>query len=287
MDDLAELQAIVTDMHAETGTIHWVGADGLLHLAAVVGRFPPPVMDAIRVIPMGKGLAGLAAERRACVTVCNLQHDDSGQARPGARATGMEGAITAPCLAPDGTLAGVVGVANAGERTFTAAEQDALLAHGRRLAAWRASAGAPTIPTDRRIRVLFLCTGNSCRSQMAEGWAKALRGDRVEAFSAGTHPHGLNPFAVRAMAEAGIDISRHASKRPEDIGTEIHVVVTVCDSAHEACPAIPGARVIHVGFDDPPRLAAAATTDDEAMPHYRRVRDEIRAFVEQLPEVLG
>lgn len=142
MDDARALREIIDDLRAETGTVHRLGADGRLHLAAVVGAFPPPVMDAIRVIPVGKGLAGLAAERRTCVTVCNLQSDASGQARPGARATGMEGAITAPCIAPDGTLVGVVGVANAGARTFTQAEQDALLANGRRLArAWLPSPG--------------------------------------------------------------------------------------------------------------------------------------------------
>ena len=111
-----------------------------------------------------------------------------------------------------------------------------------------------------RMRVLFLCTGNSCRSQMAEGFARALRGDRVEAFSAGTNPHGLNPLAVRAMAEVGIDISKHLSRRPEDIGVAFDVVVTVCDSAHESCPVFPGARVVHVGFDDPPRLARGAAS---------------------------
>ena len=137
-----------------------------------------------------------------------------------------------------------------------------------------------------RMRVLFLCTGNSCRSQMAEGFARALRGDRVEAFSAGTNPHGLNPLAVRAMAEVGIDISKHLSRRPEDIGVAFDVVVTVCDSAHESCPVFPGARVVHVGFDDPPRLARGAASDDEAMQHYRRVRDEIRAFVETIPDSL-
>lgn len=135
-------------------------------------------------------------------------------------------------------------------------------------------------------RVLFLCTGNSCRSQMAEGWARALRADLMDAYSAGTNPHGLNPLAVRAMREVGIDISGHASKSPEDIGVTLDVVVTVCDAAHEACPVIPGARVVHVGFDDPPRLSRNATSDDEAMSHYRRVRDEIRAFVETLPEAL-
>jgi arsenate reductase len=137
-----------------------------------------------------------------------------------------------------------------------------------------------------RVRVMFLCTGNSCRSQMAEGWAKALKAREVEAFSAGTNPHGLNPRAVRAMAEAGVDISGHTSKTPADLeraGARFDVVVTVCDSAHESCPVFPGARVVHVGFEDPPRLAANATNDEEAMSHYRRVRDEIRAFVQGLP----
>ena len=134
-----------------------------------------------------------------------------------------------------------------------------------------------------RLKVLFLCTGNSCRSQMAEGWAKALKAGEVEAYSAGTDPHGMNPRAVAAMREAGVDISTHTSKRPQDLGVKFDVVVTVCDSAHEACPVFPGARVVHVGFDDPPRLAKAARTDEEAMGHYRRVRDEIRAFVETIP----
>lgn len=138
----------------------------------------------------------------------------------------------------------------------------------------------------RRPRILFLCTGNSCRSQMAEGWAKALKGDVLEAHSAGTKPHGLNPLAVKAMAEVGVDISGHASKRPEEIGVGFDLVVTVCDSAHESCPVLPGARVVHRGFDDPPRLAAGAASEDEAMPHYRRVRDEIRAFIETLPASL-
>ncbi len=140
---------------------------------------------------------------------------------------------------------------------------------------------------DRRLRVLFLCTGNSCRSQMAEGWARALRADAIEAHSAGTDPHGLNPLAVRAMAEAGVDISGHRSKRPDEIGGTFDLVVTVCGSADGNCPAFPGARVVHVGFDDPPRLAAGARSDDEAMPHYRRVRDEIRAFLERWDEVIG
>jgi arsenate reductase len=142
------------------------------------------------------------------------------------------------------------------------------------------------IDTRSKLRVLFLCTGNSCRSQMAEGWARALRGEVIEAMSAGTNPHGLNPLAVRAMREAGVDISGHRSKRPEELPAPPQIVVTVCDSAHESCPMMPGARVVHVGFDDPPRLAQGAASDEEAMSHYRRVRDEIRAFVETLPGAL-
>jgi len=137
----------------------------------------------------------------------------------------------------------------------------------------------------KRLRVLFLCTGNSCRSQMGGGWARALRGDVVEAHSAGTAPQELNPLAVRAMAEAGVDISAGRSKTPADLAhVAFDVVVTVCDGAHEACPVFPGrTRVAHVGFDEPPRPAAGAASDEEATGHYRRVRDEIRAFVETLP----
>jgi arsenate reductase len=138
------------------------------------------------------------------------------------------------------------------------------------------------------MRVLFLCTGNSCRSQMAEGWARALKGDWFEACSAGTDPHGVNPLAVAVMAEAGMDISRQRSKSLDEFADALpEVVVTVCDAAHEACPVLPGAvRVMHRGFDDPPRLARGAASEKEALGHYRRVRDEIRAFVESLPESL-
>lgn len=137
--------------------------------------------------------------------------------------------------------------------------------------------------------MLFLCTGNSCRSQMAEGWARALKPGSIEAHSAGTDPHPLNPLAVRAMAEAGVDISGHSSKHVDVLrAVAFDHVVTVCDSAHAACPVFPGAaRVVHVGFDDPPRLAKDAASDDEAMPHYRRVRDLIRAFIETLPGSLA
>ncbi len=136
--------------------------------------------------------------------------------------------------------------------------------------------------------ILFLCTGNSCRSQMAEGWARRLRGHLVEPYSAGIEKHGLNPHAVRVMAEAGVDISHHQSKTLDELrGVRFDFVVTVCGHAHETCPVFPGgAKVVHVGFDDPPKLAAGESDPDKALSHYRRVRDEIRRFVETLPEVL-
>ena len=139
------------------------------------------------------------------------------------------------------------------------------------------------------MKVLFLCTGNSCRSQMAEGWARAIRGDRIEPCSAGVVARGLDPDAVRVMAEAGVDISGQRSKTTAELGgVEFDCVVTVCDRARESCPVLPGrAKMIHVGFDDPPRLAADAATEEERLALYRRVRDEIRAFVERLPETLG
>jgi arsenate reductase len=126
---------------------------------------------------------------------------------------------------------------------------------------------------------------------MAEGWARHLWADRLDACSAGTEPHGLNPLAVRAMREAGVDISGHTSKTVEACGPEpLDLVVTVCGHAHEHCPVFltrdQRTRVIHHGFDDPPRLAAEASDDEEAMVHYRRVRDEIRVFVESLPRLL-
>lgn len=139
-----------------------------------------------------------------------------------------------------------------------------------------------------KLKILFLCTGNSCRSQMAEGWARHLHADTLEAYSAGTHPQGLNPCAVEVMGDAGVDISEQWSKHIDELG-DVHFdfVVTVCDQANEACPVFPGmTRHIHVGFDDPPRLAQAATTHKGKMEPYRRVRDEIRRFVETLPESL-
>ena len=138
-----------------------------------------------------------------------------------------------------------------------------------------------------RPRVLFLCTANSCRSQMAVGWAKALHGAAMEFFSAGTRASTVNPLAVRAMREVGIDLSRAASKTIDDLARagvdRFDLIVAVCDGAAEACPVIPGARMLRAPFDDPPRLAAGATSDDQAMPHYRRVRDQIREFILTLP----
>jgi arsenate reductase (thioredoxin) len=135
------------------------------------------------------------------------------------------------------------------------------------------------------MRVLFLCTGNSCRSQMAEGWARHLHGDRVEALSAGIHPHGMDPRAVQVMAEAGVDIAMQSSKGLEAMDpSAVDLVITVCADAQENCPVFAGpARVRHVGFDDPPRLARESATKEEALDHYRRVRDEIRDFLEPDP----
>lgn len=137
-------------------------------------------------------------------------------------------------------------------------------------------------------RILFLCTGNSCRSQMAEGFTRHLRSDVFEVYSAGIEAHGLNPHAVRAMAEAGVDISRQRSTRVDELGAvAFDWVVTVCGHADDNCPHFSGAtRVIHRGFDDPPKLAQTAASEQEAFGHYCRVRDEIRAYVETLPQAL-
>ena len=139
------------------------------------------------------------------------------------------------------------------------------------------------------LKILFLCTGNSCRSQMAEGWARHLKGDQIEAYSAGIETHGLNSDAVRVMAEAGVDISDHRSKQVDELrDVDFDYVVTVCGHASESCPMFPGkAKIIYVGFDDPPQLAADAKTEEERLAPYRRVRDEIRAFVETLPASLN
>jgi arsenate reductase len=140
----------------------------------------------------------------------------------------------------------------------------------------------------QKAKILFLCTGNSCRSQMAEAWTRHLKGDQFEAYSAGVKPKGVDPRAVKAMAEAGLDISGQKSKDVGAFGNmEFDYVITLCDNARESCPYFPAkTRLIHQGFDDPPKLAETAKSEDAAMIHYRRVRDEIKAFVEALPSEL-
>ncbi|WP_456387451.1 arsenate reductase ArsC [Desulfolithobacter sp.] len=142
---------------------------------------------------------------------------------------------------------------------------------------------------NRKLKILFLCTGNSCRSQMAEGWARVLHSDIIDVWSAGIERHGLNPKAVRVMNEAGVDISTQSSTLIEELPEQdFDYVITVCDHAHESCPFFPGhTRIIHQGFDDPPRLAATAKSEEEALACYRRVRDEIKAFVEAMPANLA
>lgn len=140
-----------------------------------------------------------------------------------------------------------------------------------------------------KLKILFLCTGNSCRSQMAEGWARHFKGDSIEPYSAGIETHGLNPNAVKVMAEAGVDISKHWSKLISDIkNVRFDWVITVCDNANKSCPVFPGqVKRQHVSFDDPPVLAKNAKTEEESLVPYRRVRDEIRSFIESLPQSLS
>jgi arsenate reductase (thioredoxin) len=137
-----------------------------------------------------------------------------------------------------------------------------------------------------KLKILFLCSGNSCRSQMADAWTKHLKGNQFDVYSAGVQPKAVDPRAVKAMAEAGIDISAQNSKDLDSLGNmEFDYVVTLCDNAREACPYFPAkTKLIHKGFDDPPKLAENTNNEEEAMAHYRRVRDEIKAFVETLPE---
>ncbi len=139
------------------------------------------------------------------------------------------------------------------------------------------------------LKILFLCTGNSCRSQMAEGWTRQLKGDVIEVYSAGVETDGLNAHAVRVMAEVGVDISKQRSQHIDQFkDISLDHVITVCSNAHESCPVFPGStKVTHVEFDDPPRLAKDAATKEAVLNHYRRVRDEIRQFVATLPESLN
>lgn len=140
----------------------------------------------------------------------------------------------------------------------------------------------------KKIKVLFLCTGNACRSQMGEGWTRHLKSDVIDVYSAGIEIHGLNPYAVRVMAEVGVDITSQQSQNVRDFASvEFDYVITVCGHANETCPVFPGkAKIVHVPFDDPPRLAQDYETEEEKLQCYRRVRDAIKAYVLTLPESL-
>ena len=144
-----------------------------------------------------------------------------------------------------------------------------------------------------KLKILFLCTGNSCRSQMAEGWTRHLKGDLIEVYSAGIETHGLNPNAVKVMAEVGVDISKHKSQNIREFADiNLDLVITVCGHAHETCPFFPNdCKVIHVGFDDPPKLAQELAENgasaEAQLDCYRKVRDMIRAYVETLPKTLN
>lgn len=136
--------------------------------------------------------------------------------------------------------------------------------------------------------IMFLCTGNSCRSQMAEGFARKYWGKEFNVYSAGTKKHGMNERAMKVMNEVGVDISSHYSKTIEELPkVTFDYVVTVCDHAHENCPYFPGGKIVHVGFQDPPALTKEMTNEEEILAIYRRVRDEIEASIKNLPEILG
>jgi arsenate reductase len=141
------------------------------------------------------------------------------------------------------------------------------------------------LPKDK-IKILFLCTGNACRSQIAEGWARHLKEDVIDAYSAGIMPGRLNTRAVEIMAEAGVDISQQYSKHIDDLqGIDFDYVITLCDNVKELCPVFPGkAKMIHRGFEDPSFMFG---TEQEITAAFRELRDEIRAFIETLPESLG
>jgi arsenate reductase len=136
-----------------------------------------------------------------------------------------------------------------------------------------------------KIKVLFLCTGNACRSQMAEGWARHLKSDVIEAYSGGVWPVGVSSRAIQVMAEAGVDISSHTSDHVDDFKTiDFDYVITLCDNARNQCPIFNGkARLIHRAFEDPTFVMGSS---DAIMAAFRQTRDLIKAFVETLPESL-
>lgn len=137
-------------------------------------------------------------------------------------------------------------------------------------------------------KILFICTGNSCRSQMAEGWVRHLKKDVLQPDSAGIEKRSLDPLAIQVMDEVGVDISRQTSKLINELkGKNFDYVVTICEDANRNCPVLPGkAKRIHHAFDDPPRIAKTQTSQEEIIRLYRRVRDEIKEFVSKMPENL-
>jgi len=139
-----------------------------------------------------------------------------------------------------------------------------------------------------KVKVLFLCTHNSCRSQMAEGWTHKLKSDVVEAHSAGTETRKVDPYVIKVMMEDGVNIYNYKSKHVDTmVDQEFDYVITVCDDAREVCPVFPKAtKLLHVRFDDPSAMAEDARSEKESLQNYRRIRDEIRAFIEELPEAL-
>jgi arsenate reductase len=136
-----------------------------------------------------------------------------------------------------------------------------------------------------KIKILFLCTGNSCRSQMAEGWARYLKSDVIDAYSAGVWPAGVNPRTIKVMAEAGVDISDQTSKHVDELlWIDFDYVITLCDNARKLCPVFPGkAKFIHKGFEDP---IAVIGSEEKKLQAYRKTRDDIKEFIETLPESL-
>lgn len=141
---------------------------------------------------------------------------------------------------------------------------------------------------EEKLRLLFLCSGNSCASQMAEGWARHLKRHEIEVHSAGIRKMGVNKNAVRVMSEAGVDISQQVSKSIGDLTVrQFDLIVTLSDDAYITCPAFQGrTRILHMGFDDPRWLSALELDPKKILDHYRRVRDEIRGFVATLPEAI-
>ena len=143
---------------------------------------------------------------------------------------------------------------------------------------------------ENKLKVLFLCTGNSCRSQMAQGYATALKADRLEAYSAGVIASGVHPSALRVMAEDGVDISSQTSKTIDDLprSLQFDYVITLCDHAAANCPFFPGrVKRLHHPFDDPPSMTRDMPDPDQALDIFRRVRDEIREFISGMPDNLA